>query len=436
MIGFTGVPWMSRGAARLAADLTTGAGAVPTAAAAQALAQLEGALAQAAAELSSAGATLGAEWQGGTADAAVRTLAGCAAWLTEAATAAAGAAATAGTAAGAYGVALAAMPSLAEVGQTQVLKAAAVTVPGAGVGALAAAEAAERAQDLRAAAAMVAYEAACSGVTVPLLLSEPPQLVAGPTAGPGGAMTALTAAAGVVREALAPTVAAQTGALVGGGLPGGGALASPVQAVLSSVGTVAAQLAHGAGTLGNLTSAAHAVSTAVGAGATPGAAVGGPAGAGVGALAAAPRAAGTAPGRGGAPTATSTAVPPTGTSTEAPASAAGAAVPAAFNAPALNAPALGGSALHGSLADGVAHGVIGTPPGTTTGTGSGGATPAPAAPPGTDRHAVGAAPLAPLHAAPVGDGQTQQQRQHRLIRELELLDGHVVSPAVIGSDGS
>lgn len=78
--------------------------------------------------------------------------------------------------AGAYATALITMPSLPEIAAVQTAKVAAYTAGGAVNGSAAAAEAAEKALDLRAAAAMEAYEASTVFAALPDRFTAPPSL--------------------------------------------------------------------------------------------------------------------------------------------------------------------------------------------------------------------------------------------------------------------
>lgn len=422
MVGFTGVVWLPRGAERMSADLTTGPGAAGTFGAANAWANIDAALLQTSAEFATTVANLRSNWQGGTADAALGKLGEFAQWLADAATAVTKAAATTGTAAGAFTIAYGTMPSLAEIGLTKSAKAAAVAVPGVGAGALATAEAAERAQDLRAAATMVAYESACGGAAMPVEFPVPPKLTTGfvDTPGADGAREAGVAQPGQsIGEAAVSTFQAGAGAVTPGGL----------QSVVSSVGTVAAQVSAGASGLANLTSAAAHTLGSVVSGANPGSG-GAPAGQ-VGVV-----------GTGGAPRGTrvsgATTAPAGGYSTgRAGAAVGGGGVGLGVGGLGVGGLGVGGLSVGGLGVGGLgsgglgpgAHSVVGDLPGTGQ--------PASGAVPGGGTSATASSPMgAPISAGRADGGEEEHvaRREFRHTAELEVLDGQLVSPAVIGAE--
>ncbi|WP_305093386.1 PPE domain-containing protein [Prescottella sp. R16] len=194
-LGVTGVVWLPRGATVNSTTLTAGAGPVPLTAASPAWATLAESFTDAVATLTRVTEELRAGWEGVAADAALTRIAPFTAWAQQTATLAADTAVKASTEAGAYTTAALTMPSLPEITAVKTAKTAAYTTGGALNGSAAAAEAADRALDIRAGLVMETYEAASNIVAVPATFPAPPPLVTGATdadtAG-GDAVTART----------------------------------------------------------------------------------------------------------------------------------------------------------------------------------------------------------------------------------------------------
>ncbi|QCQ93170.1 PPE domain-containing protein [Rhodococcus sp. SGAir0479] len=185
-IGVTGVVWMPRGATVNSTTLTAGAGPVPLSAASPAWTAVAEAFTDAHATLVRVMDELRASWEGAAADAALARLAPFTAWAQQTAALAAETAGKASTEAGAYTTAALTMPSLPEITTVKTAKTAAYTTGGVLNGSAAAAEAADRAMDIRAGLVMEAYEAASSIVTTPDAFPPPPPLTSGATSGPAG----------------------------------------------------------------------------------------------------------------------------------------------------------------------------------------------------------------------------------------------------------
>ncbi|MFE3291782.1 PPE domain-containing protein [Rhodococcus sp. NPDC059234] len=235
-MGFTGVVWLPRGATWNSTALNAGVGPVQLAAASSAWTALTASLADATATLTKVMGELGAGWQGLAFDTALSKLVPFHAWTATAGAMAATTAAKAATEAGAHTVARIAMPSLAEIAAVKTAKAVAYTTGGALAGAGAAAEAADRAMDVRAALVMEAYEAASAIVATPQSFSSPPPLASGPGAARAEAPAAVppstiaadpsvspaqAALGAVLAQAQNPavvSVATQAGSVAGSGL--------------------------------------------------------------------------------------------------------------------------------------------------------------------------------------------------------------------------
>lgn len=192
-LGFTGVVWLPRGATANSTSLNAGVGPVALTAASAAWTALSGALADAALTMTKVVAELGAGWEGLAADAALAKLVPFHVWTQEAGALAAATASKAGAEATAHTVARLAMPSIAEIAAVKAAKVVAHTVGASLVGAGAAAEAADRAMDVRAGLVMEAYEAASTAAAAPQSFTPPPPLASGPPA-PGGDGPAATTA--------------------------------------------------------------------------------------------------------------------------------------------------------------------------------------------------------------------------------------------------
>ncbi|AOW93806.1 hypothetical protein BFN03_17225 [Rhodococcus sp. WMMA185] len=176
-MGLTGVIWLPRGATANSTALSAGAGPVPLSVASSAWTALSASFADANLTLVRVMAELSAGWQGTSAAAALAKIAPFTAWTTECAELAADTAAKAGIEAGAYSTAALAMPSIPEITAVKAAKATAYSTGGALNGTAAAAEAADRALDIRAAIVMEGYEAATNILAVKRTFREPPRIV-------------------------------------------------------------------------------------------------------------------------------------------------------------------------------------------------------------------------------------------------------------------
>ncbi|MCL2534181.1 MAG: PPE family protein [Nocardiaceae bacterium] len=182
-IGVTGVVWMPRGATVNSTTLSAGAGPVPLSAASPAWTAISESFADAGATLAHVMEGLRTGWEGVAADAALARIAPFATWAEQTSVLAAATAAKASTQAGAYTTAALAMPSLPEIATVKTAKTAAYTTGGVLNGSAAAAEAADRAMDIRAGLVMEGYEAASSVLSTPETFTPPPPLTNGATAG-------------------------------------------------------------------------------------------------------------------------------------------------------------------------------------------------------------------------------------------------------------
>lgn len=259
-IGVTGVVWLPRGATVNSTTLTAGAGSVPLSAASPAWSAVADGFVDAGATLGRVIEDLRAGWEGVAADAALARIAPFAAWAQQAAALAAQTAGKAAAEAGAYTTAALTIPSLPEITAVKTAKTAAYTTGGVLNGSAAAAEAADRAMDIRAGLVMEAYEAASSIVAVPESFTAPPPLTNGSTAGLGthdGADIArrtleddfhadpvgtVAAAATAFAQSPAVAAAASQAGQVAGTVSGAASAATHVAgAVLGGVGAGAAQ---------------------------------------------------------------------------------------------------------------------------------------------------------------------------------------------------
>ncbi|CAM3140482.1 PPE domain-containing protein [Prescottella defluvii] len=181
--GVTGVVWMPRGATVNSTTLTAGAGPVPLSAASPAWAAVAEGFVDAGATLHRVMAELRAGWEGVAAEAALGRIAPFTAWAEQTATLAADTSTKASVEAGAYTSAALTMPSLPEIAAVKTAKTAAYSTGGVLNGSAAAAEAADRAMDIRAGLVMEAYEAASSILATPGSFTQPPPLTNESTAG-------------------------------------------------------------------------------------------------------------------------------------------------------------------------------------------------------------------------------------------------------------
>lgn len=277
-IGVTGVVWLPRGAAVNSTTLAAGAGPVPLSAASAAWTAIAEGFADAGATLGRVIEELRAGWEGLAADAALARLTPFTAWTQQTATLAAETAGKASTEAGAYTTAALTMPSLPEITAVKTAKTAAYSTGGVLNGSAAAAEAADRAMDIRAGLVMEAYEAASSIFATPESFAPPPPLANGSTVGLDARDSG-----DVTRRTLEDDFRADPVGTV--------AAAATAFAQNPAVATAASQVGTAAGTVSSATSAA----------ANLGGAVLGGVGAGSPALMGPPATTGSGGGRGAAP---------------------------------------------------------------------------------------------------------------------------------------
>ncbi|MGL4305812.1 MAG: PPE domain-containing protein [Mycobacteriaceae bacterium] len=177
MVGFTGVIWLPRGAAKLSLDLATGVGSVDLNDAGTAWAAMAAVLSESALTLEKTNLQLRLGFEGEAAEAAYKKIEPFAGWVGGTAALAALCAGKAEVQAGAYNVAVLAMPNIVEVEAIQTAKASALATGGLLTGASAAVEAVEQAEDMRAALVMEAYEAASSVLALPINFPREPVMV-------------------------------------------------------------------------------------------------------------------------------------------------------------------------------------------------------------------------------------------------------------------
>ncbi|BAH52162.1 PPE family protein [Rhodococcus opacus] len=176
-MGLTGVIWLPRGATVNSTTLVAGAGPVPLSVASAAWTALSTSFVDANLTLVRVMAELAAGWQGVSAVAALAKITPFTVWTAECAELAADTAAKAGLEAGAYTTAALIMPSLPEIVAVKTAKATAYTTGGALNGTAAAAEAADRAMDIRAGLVMEGYEAASNILALKRAYRQPPRIV-------------------------------------------------------------------------------------------------------------------------------------------------------------------------------------------------------------------------------------------------------------------
>ncbi|MDT2004616.1 PPE family protein [Rhodococcus opacus] len=176
-MGLTGVIWLPRGATVNSTTLVAGAGPVPLSAASAAWTALSTSFVDANLTLVRVMAELAAGWQGVSAVAALAKITPFTVWTAECAELAADTAAKAGLEAGAYTTAALIMPSLPEIIAVKTAKATAYSTGGALNGTAAAAEAADRAMDIRAGLVMEGYEAASNILALKRTYKQPPRIV-------------------------------------------------------------------------------------------------------------------------------------------------------------------------------------------------------------------------------------------------------------------
>ncbi|NLE79803.1 MAG: PPE family protein [Rhodococcus sp.] len=179
-LGLTGVIWLPRGATVNSTTLNAGAGPVPLSVATGAWTAVSAAFVDMDVTLARVIAELGAGWQGVTSAAAIAKITPFALWAAECTELAADTALKAAAEAGAYTTARLVMPSLPEIVAVKTAKATAYSTGGALNGTAAAAEAADRAMDIRAGLVMEGYEAATNILAIQRTFRQPPRIVTSP----------------------------------------------------------------------------------------------------------------------------------------------------------------------------------------------------------------------------------------------------------------
>ncbi|NLG54851.1 MAG: PPE domain-containing protein [Rhodococcus sp.] len=176
-LGLTGVIWLPRGATVNSTTLNAGPGPVPLTAASMAWGSVSANFVDINTTMARVSATLGAAWQGVAAAAALAKIAPFAVWALESSEIAADAGVKAGAQATFNGIARATMPSLPEIVVVKTAKTTAYSTGGALNGTAAAAEAADRAMDIRAGLVMEGYEGATNILAIKRRFSMPPRIV-------------------------------------------------------------------------------------------------------------------------------------------------------------------------------------------------------------------------------------------------------------------
>ncbi|MBB3037990.1 PPE domain-containing protein [Hoyosella altamirensis] len=261
-MGFTGIVWALRRVVRLATDLRGGARSGPMATASAQWSDMNTTLAETADQIAAVTRSLGENWRGDAAARALPKLREMEVWLRTASVTAGSVSAQARLCAAGYDAANVAMPTEAEIMAVQAMKAAGAAAPGVASGLTAAGEGMERALDIRAAAAMHGYEAACSPVGVAVDFPAPPALTnlqnSEPQSNSDGA---------IPDDVSLSTTPASAFSNVGssGGTHISPAQISPVAGTLSGPSTPLAAITHGATRVSH---AAHAAATIAGVSAT------------------------------------------------------------------------------------------------------------------------------------------------------------------------
>ncbi|MCJ0979140.1 PPE family protein [Rhodococcus sp. ARC_M12] len=281
-LGVTGVVWLPRTATGNSTRLL-GPGPVPLHVAGGAWGSVAAAFTEASASIAAVTAALTAGWEGESALLAQAALARFATWTGTTALKAAALSVEAPAAGTTYGVALATMPSLVEIGVVQAAKVTAASTGGALNGSYEAAEVADRLLDIRAALVMEGFELVNSHRIVKTTFDHPPAIVSDSGSGLGkfanAVMTSPVQAAigGLMAATQNPGVAAAAGQI-------GSAATSIASTGVSTVATAASNiggsaLSGGAGTGGGFAPGGSA-SPAVGPASTRPVSFGGAGGAG------------------------------------------------------------------------------------------------------------------------------------------------------------
>ena len=239
-LGVTGVVWLPRTATGNSTRLL-GPGPVPLHIAGGAWGSVAAAFTEASASIAAVTAALTAGWEGDSALLAQAALARFATWTGTTALKAAALSVEAPAAGTTYGVALATMPSLVEIGVVQAAKVTAASTGGALNGSYEAAEVADRLLDIRAALVMEGFELVNSHRIVKTTFDHPPAIVSDSGSGLGkfanAVMTSPVQAAigGLMAATQNPGVAAAAGQI-------GSAATSIASTGVSTVATAASNI--------------------------------------------------------------------------------------------------------------------------------------------------------------------------------------------------
>ena len=208
-VGITGVVWLPRTAPVNSTALHAGAHGAPLTAAAVAWAALGAAYADATVTAARVIAELGLGLQGSNGTVVAAKLTEFGVWTERTAVSAVAMSAKTAASATAYSVAALAMPSPPEIAAVKAAKAAAYSTGGALNGTAEAAEAADRAMDVRAAVVMEAYEAATTATVLTSSAFTPAPHIATATTDPNTERPATPAVNPVQAASLAATSLAQ-----------------------------------------------------------------------------------------------------------------------------------------------------------------------------------------------------------------------------------
>lgn len=240
-LGVTGVVWLPRTATGNSTRLL-GPGPVPLHVAGGAWGSVAAAFTEASASIAAVTAALTAGWEGESALLAQAALGRFATWTAATAVKAAALSVEAPAAGTSYGVALATMPSLVEIGAVQAAKVTAASTGGVMNGSYEAAEVADRLLDIRAAMVMEGFELVSSHRIVQTTFDRPPAIVSDSGTGlgrfaDGALMTSPVQAAigGLMAATQNPGVAAAAGQL-------GSAATSIASTGVSTVATAASNI--------------------------------------------------------------------------------------------------------------------------------------------------------------------------------------------------
>ncbi|MDV8021400.1 PPE domain-containing protein [Rhodococcus sp. IEGM 1330] len=257
-LGVTGVVWLPRTATGNSTRLL-GPGPVPLHVAGGAWGSVAAAFTEASASIAAVTAALTAGWEGESALLAQAALGRFATWTAATAVKAAALSVEAPAAGTSYGVALATMPSLVEIGAVQAAKVTAASTGGVMNGSYEAAEVADRLLDIRAAMVMEGFELVSSHRIVKTTFDQPPAIVSDSGSGlgkfaNGALMTSPVQAAigGLMAATQNPGVAAAAGQI-------GSAVTSIASTGVSTVATAASNIGSSALSGGSGASGGHGV---------------------------------------------------------------------------------------------------------------------------------------------------------------------------------